>query len=213
MKIVFIDLDGTLITQRNSEFIFGLELLLKGVLKKDQITAFLKFFYHRFSDFGLIVAKKNKAYLCGLEEKKISFLAEQYVQRRIRRLFRSQLIERIKIHRISFHNLFLLTGTLDCIANPIAKELGINHVHATRCKIENNHYTDAPPLIHPYGEEKLRFAQSIAKRFNTSLSNCIAYADSIADLPLLLAVSHPIVVSPDRKLSKIAIQKNWEILK
>jgi len=213
MTLVLIDLDGTLIVRRNSEVVFGLELLRRGVLDKGQIKAYLSFYVKWTHRFGFTVAKKNKAYLCGLDQKAVMVLAERYVYNRLQKLVRSQFIERIDAHRRACHEMVLLTGTLDCIAQPLAQFLGIAHVQATRCATSNGQFTAAPPLSHPYGKEKLRIAHSLAAYFNTSLSDCIAYADSNADLPLLRAVSHPVAVAPDRRLARVAKQNGWEIIR
>lgn len=213
MKLVFIDLDGTLITRKNSEMVFGLNLLLKGVLKKKQIISYITFYFQWITYFGSTVTKKNKAYLFGLENNIINSLGEEYVQRRLKNFLRPKLIDRIEDHRRLNHKLFLLTGSLDCIAKPIAKILGINNVFATRCSMNNGYFSAAPPLIHPYASEKLLIAKELAKHFEINLHDSIAYADSIADLPLLLAVSQPIAVAPDYNLFKIAIKKKWEIIK
>ena len=61
--------------------------------------------------------------------------------------------------------------------------------------------------------EKLHIAKDLATRFNTRLSDCTAYADSNADLPLLRAVSHPVAVAPDRRLARVAKQNGWEIIR
>lgn len=212
MTLVLIDVDGTLLNRRGSEIVFGIELLRRGVLGKDQIAAYLEFYLQWADRFGLTVAKKNKAYLCGLDQKLVAAHAEQYVQKRLTRLLRRKLLNRIRGHCRSGHLTVLLTGTLECIANPLARLLGISHVQATRCAMNNGHFTAAPPLAHPYGREKLRIAQAVALNLNSSLEDCIAYADSRADLPLLMAVSSPVAVAPDRKLARMAKQNGWEIL-
>ncbi|MDB5945387.1 MAG: Phosphoserine phosphatase, partial [Ramlibacter sp.] len=39
-----------------------------------------------------------------------------------------------------------------------------------------------------------------------------AYSDSINDLPLLEAVTHPVAVDPDPRLAAIAQERHWPVL-
>ena len=213
MKLVFIDVDGTLLKTRRSETLFAIELLNCGAIGKLQIAAYFKFYLKWFASFGFTIAKKNKAYLFGLEKNLVARLADQYVQKRLKYYVRLDLYERIQAHHRSGHQIVLLTGTLDCIARPLAERLGIFFVKASQCAMKNGYFTADPPLCHPYGLEKLRIAKEISIRFNTRLSDSIVYADSRADLPLLMAVSHPVAVAPDSKIARIARQKGWEVLR
>lgn len=213
MKLVFIDFDGTLLQTKRSEVLFAMELFNRGMIGKFQLDAYFKFYLKWFKKFGFSVAKKNKAYLSGLERNTVAVLARRFVQKRLRRLVRTKVIDRIGAHRLSGHQIVLLTGTLDFIAKPLAEHLGISCIQASHCAMNDGFFSPFPPLNHPYGYEKLQIAHDLALRFKIGLSECIAYADSIADLPLLSAVSQPIVVAPDFRLARIAKQKGWEILK
>jgi phosphoserine phosphatase len=44
-----------------------------------------------------------------------------------------------------------------------------------------------------------------------SMSECVAYADSSSDLPLLEAVGHPVAVNPDAKLAATARKRGWHV--
>ena len=43
------------------------------------------------------------------------------------------------------------------------------------------------------------------------MSECVAYADSSSDLPLLEAVGHPVAVNPDAKLAATARKRGWHV--
>jgi HAD superfamily hydrolase (TIGR01490 family) len=211
MTLVLIDLDGTLLTRKGSEVAFALHLLRRGMLGPRQIAAYLGFYLRWTWHYGITVTQKNKAYLCGLRQDEVEAMATEFARRRLRHLVRPALYERLQTHQLSGHTLVLLTGSLDCIARPLAELLGIGHVRATRCAMRNGRFTAAPPLIHPSGIEKLHIARTIATELNSSLSDCIAYADSQDDLPLLLSVGEPVAVNPDSVLLCMAIRKGWAI--
>ena len=43
------------------------------------------------------------------------------------------------------------------------------------------------------------------------LHECVAYSDSINDLPLLETVGSPHAVNPDRALRRIAVRRSWPV--
>ncbi len=43
------------------------------------------------------------------------------------------------------------------------------------------------------------------------LAECLAYSDSINDLPLLELVGQPQVVNPDRRLRQVADARGWPV--
>ncbi len=45
------------------------------------------------------------------------------------------------------------------------------------------------------------------------LASASFYSDSINDLPLLLAVGHPVVVDPDARLEREALARQWPVLR
>jgi phosphoserine phosphatase len=63
-----------------------------------------------------------------------------------------------------------------------------------------------------YKEEKVNRAEKFLKENNMTFEDSYFYSDSISDLPLLEKVGNPVCVNPDKKLAKIAINKQWKIL-
>jgi len=53
--------------------------------------------------------------------------------------------------------------------------------------------------------------RSLAERRGIDLGGSYAYTDSIADLPMLEAVGHPVAVNPDKELRKQAEERGWDI--
>jgi HAD superfamily hydrolase (TIGR01490 family) len=67
-----------------------------------------------------------------------------------------------------------------------------------------------PPLC--YGPGKVQRAHAWASERGVALGDCYFYTDSYTDAPMLRAVGHPRVVSPDPRLSRAARQGGWPIL-
>ena len=53
--------------------------------------------------------------------------------------------------------------------------------------------------------------RSRATRENISLADSYSYSDSITDAPMLEVVGHPVAVNPDRELSRLAREREWEV--
>jgi HAD superfamily hydrolase (TIGR01490 family) len=212
MGAVIFDLDGTLLAGLSSEQRFFLYLLHRRIMGLRQVSAFLRFGPRHFRRFGTAVWKKDKAYLAGLEVKRIQALAQRFAAQRLRPCVRSDVRRRLDDHLARSHTVVLLTGTPDFIARPIAAYLGIGHVCATICRTEDGRFSANPPRIHPIGAAKLRLAETICREFNTSVNDCTAYADSAYDIPLLCAAARPVAVYPGRRLRRVAARRGWEIM-
>lgn len=212
MALVFFDLDGTLIKGLSSEKRFFVFLLRRRILRFRQLAAFMNFTLRRIKHSPKDVWKKNKAYLTGLRVNKIQHLAKQFVVKAFLPNLRFVVKRRLDNHLAQGDVVVLLTGTPDFIAWPMAKRLGISHIAATVCHTKNGCFTSTPPVIHPFGADKLQIADQICRKFNTTLAKCTAYADSSRDIALLESVSQPVAVYPDSKLRQIAKRRGWEII-
>ncbi|MBI2190893.1 MAG: HAD family hydrolase [Planctomycetes bacterium] len=106
----------------------------------------------------------------------------------------------------------LVTGSLDFLVEPLARELNVGHVLAARLQVSRGLFTgelEGGPLS---DEEKARRVRDFASERGVSLAESQAYGDSIADLPMLEAVGAPHLVNPDAKLRRIGLERSWPIL-
>ena len=212
MALVFFDLDGTLLKGLSAEKRFFLFLLRGGTLRLRQLTASLIFILRWSRPLGGAVWGKNKAYLTGLKLSKIQPLAAEFTARAVRLHLRPAVKRRLENHLAQGDTVILLTGTPDFIARPIAGQLGVTHIAATVCAARDGHFISAPPNIHPVGPLKYQIAARICRDFNTTLAECVAYADSSSDIDLLASVFRPVAVHPDSKLRQVARRRGWEII-
>ena len=107
----------------------------------------------------------------------------------------------------------LLTSSSSYMSEKVSRDLKLDAFLCTSFEVDQNgHYTGRPiePLC--YGEGKLHHASRYAKERGISLSQCTFYTDSNADVAMLRAVGHPVVVHPDPRLLKEAKQQGWEIV-
>ena len=105
----------------------------------------------------------------------------------------------------------LVTGSIDFLMAPLAEHLGASHVEAPGLVTEGGRFTgalDGPPVG---AEEKRRRVLAYAASVGIDMAGSFAYGDSIADLPMLEAVGHPVAINPDKALAAEAGRRGWPI--
>ena len=112
-------------------------------------------------------------------------------------------------HRRLGQEVVLVTGSIDFLVEPLAKELAVTHLLAPSLIESNGRFTgelNGPPVS---DEEKARRIRAFAETHQIDLSQSYAYGDSMADLPMLEAVGFPQAVNADGKLTAIARARGW----
>lgn len=117
----------------------------------------------------------------------------------------------LRQHRETGHDIVLVSGSIDFIISPLAREWGVTSVLAPSLVEVNGRFTgelDGPPIGE---EEKARRIRRFALEHGIDLSRSHAYGDSIADLPMLELVGFPHAVNPDNALAATARARGWPI--
>ena len=197
MRLAIFDVDGTIV-RGSSERRFWRYLVARGRQGPRQIGAYLLFLIRYLPTGGIHTLKKNKAYLCGLTRADVDALAEEFVATRLMPRLHDAVV--------------LLTGTIEPIAQSLARRLGVRYVCATLCSERGGRYLAQPPETHPFGAAKLSLSRQLAAQIGCDLKTATAYGDSHHDLFLLEAVSEPVAVTPDAALMRVALARDWEII-
>lgn len=105
----------------------------------------------------------------------------------------------------------LLSASTPYLTEPLAEDLGIEHVICTRLEVEDGRFTGGwePPLC--YGPGKVARARAWAEAHGVDLTLSTFYTDSISDLPMLEAVGSPRVVNPDPRLRLLAMRRRYPV--
>jgi HAD superfamily hydrolase (TIGR01490 family) len=107
----------------------------------------------------------------------------------------------------------IATATNRFITEPIARELGVEHLIATEPEILGERFTGRVRGTPSFREGKrARVEEWLASRGKPldDWAESWFYSDSINDLPLLERVTHPVAVDPDPKLAAIARERGWQ---
>ncbi|MFT3921509.1 MAG: HAD family hydrolase [Myxococcales bacterium] len=107
----------------------------------------------------------------------------------------------------------ILSASTPYITEPLAEELGIEHLICTRLEVRDGAFTGGwePPLC--YGAGKVTHAVAWAQRHGVDLSQSTFYTDSISDLPMLERVGSPRIVNPDPRLLMVARWRGYPVEK
>ena len=210
-RAAIFDLDGTLISLPSSERRFIGELWSRRLLNWRRATLFALFLPVWLPRFGRDVARKNKAYLSGLDIQTIEQLGEAFAQRLAEEVT-GPMQEALDEHRRAGDLIVLLTGSPYFIAEPLAQALGFDEVIATRPATSGHRFSWLPPVQHPMGQDKLELARDLCRRHGLNLNESAAYGDSRLDLALLERTGRPVAVSPDDSLRQTARDQGWQVI-
>jgi HAD superfamily hydrolase (TIGR01490 family) len=136
--------------------------------------------------------------------------------------FFPQAIERVAWHAKQGHEIVLISGTLEPLAQEAARALEAElaarriivtiRVIATRLKEADGRWTGRILGEAMFGEAKARAARRLAEEMRRDLERCFAYGDSLNDRWLMAAVGRPTAVNPSNELASLARAYGWPSL-
>jgi len=127
----------------------------------------------------------------------------------------------VQRHRAAGDLCAVVTATTRFIAEPFARAFGLTEVVATEAAtvdaIPDAALTGEIAGLPCFREHKVtRVLQWLAQRAGgaaglDAFEQSWFYSDSVSDLPLLQAVSHPVAVRPDERLRRHALASGWPV--
>jgi putative phosphoserine phosphatase/1-acylglycerol-3-phosphate O-acyltransferase len=119
----------------------------------------------------------------------------------------------VRAHQNRGHTVVIATSATRMQAQPMARELGVDHVLCTELETEHGVLTGGIVGRPPWGEGKLAAVKEFAKRQRTPLKNSHAYANGAEDVSLLDGVGFPHPVNPAPVLARRAAERGWQVLR
>lgn len=122
-----------------------------------------------------------------------------------------EMLEILAAHRRCGHTIVIATSALPFQVEPVARELGIEHVLCTRLERVGDVLTgrvDGPIL---WGPGKAAAVQRFAETAGIDLAHSYAYGNGDEDIDFLRTVGHPRPVNPKPGLAKVAEQEGWPV--
>lgn len=137
-----------------------------------------------------------------------------------RRVFRESLSARIHpearaivdAHRRRGHTIAVVSSATRYQVEPVAEDLGIQHVLASRLEVKDGKLTGRYVSPSCYGRGKALAAYGLAETIPIDFDKSYFYTDSDEDLPLLEIVGNPRPTNPNSNLAKIAARRGWQAM-
>lgn len=215
----FFDLDGTLLPHPSLEKRFFRELRYRGKIPAKNYFLWLAE-AAKLAPRGIAaVIHTNKMYLRGVAVERGARSIVALRSTGDRYPFFPAAIERVAWHARCGHAIYIVSGTLEPLAEQAARALerelsrqGMDlrvQVCATRLEEKDGCWTGRIVGEAMFGKAKTRAAQRIARERGFDLAHCHAYGDNSQDRWILSAVGNPAVVNPSARLARIAKRRGW----
>jgi putative phosphoserine phosphatase/1-acylglycerol-3-phosphate O-acyltransferase len=206
------DLDQTLLAGFSATS-FVRERLTSGQMSPQELgTTFygaLSFALGR-TGFSALMTATTAAYR-GLAEAMLEEVGEEVFIKHLATQIYPEARAIVEAHQEAGHTVAIITSATRYQAEPLAREMGIEHVLCTELEVKEGVFTGE--VIRPtcYGEGKAVAGRSLAARVDLDLDESYFYTDSHEDLPLLEAVGRPRPLNPNRQLAQIAKERQWPV--
>lgn len=116
-------------------------------------------------------------------------------------------IRRVRDHRRAGHRTLLITGALDKLVEPLAPLF--DDIVCAGIDEAAGELTGQMLEVPPTGETRAQALFDYCASNGLDPAECVAYADSTSDLPLLEAVGFPVAVNPEARLASLARKRGW----
>ena len=148
----------------------------------------------------------------GESEDRLKLMAAEMFESAVKPAIYEQAYAMIKQSRAAGYIQVMVTGSLDILAAPVARHLGMDAFVSNELEYVSGYATGQlkQPLL--AGATKATWMRQYAKDHDLDLSECLAYTDSMSDLPMLAVVGKPSVINPDFRLKQVARSFDWPVL-
>ena len=210
----FFDLDRTLIKGFSAKKFFQKRLTSGKMTSKEVLAQFNGVMIYAMGNrnFAGLAAIGAKG-INGLDESLFIETGEEVYYEHLAKEIYPESRALVDAHLAKGHTVAIISAATPYQVNPVARDLGIDHVMCTRMEVVEGKFTGK--IVEPacWGEGKAIAARSLAQKLDLDLSKSHFYTDSAEDIQLMDIVGYPHPVNPDHELSKIAYERNWPILR
>lgn len=213
----FFDLDRTLL-RRSSALALARPFREHGLISRRQLVAagvwqalfVLRGASHRrvqrASQDGLLLLR-------GMRPDDMRALVTDSLEGVLRPLVYAEPLSLVAEHRARGEPCYVVSATLQEVVETIADDLGFDGALGTLCEVDADGRYTGRALRALHAEAKAQAVRDLAAEKAFDLGASTAYTDSHTDLPLLEVVGSPVCVNPDRRLRRVAAERDWPIVR
>lgn len=208
----FFDFDGTLIAGFSAT-VFLKEQVRRGDLSPyeflELVSALAQFSLGGMGFSGLMLTAAR--FMRGIrEDDYIAFGQELYEQQIARKVYpESRAL--VQAHQRKGHTVAVISSATPYQVEPVARELGIEHVVCSRYTVIDGVFTGGIERPLCFGEGKVQAAEHLAAEHAIDLEQSFFYSDSDDDIQLLERVGHPQPLNPNTRLTEISERQGWPV--
>jgi HAD superfamily hydrolase (TIGR01490 family) len=211
----FFDLDRTLL-RRSSALALAGPFRKRGLISRWQLVraaGWQLLFVARGASHESVrrAAEDGLKILAGYSPEDLRDLVAEAMEPILKPLVYAEPLHLVEEHHARGEKVYIVSATLQEIVDAIAADLGFDGALGTIVEVEDGKYTGRS-VRSLHAEAKAACVRELARQEGFELSECTAYSDSHTDLPFLETVGYPVAVNPDRKLRKIADNREWPVL-
>jgi putative phosphoserine phosphatase/1-acylglycerol-3-phosphate O-acyltransferase len=115
----------------------------------------------------------------------------------------------ISYHRRKGHLIVIASSALPFQVEPLARELGVDHVLCTRLEARDGICTGELAGDVLWGRPKAEALAAYARAEGIDLARSYGYANGIEDVEFLDSLGHPTAVNPGPELTEVARDRSW----
>jgi HAD superfamily hydrolase (TIGR01490 family) len=215
MNLVLFDLDNTLLAG-DSDYEWAQFLMEEGVLDRASYEEENRRFLGQYNN-GTIRMEDWLAFqltpLANRPRAQLEGWHREFMRRKVAPLILPRGRELIASHNGA--EKVIITATNRFITDPIARELGVEHLIASEVEEMDGVLTGKPHGQPSFGAGKVvRLNEWLGSRGRklADYPQSWFYSDSHNDLPLLSLVTHPVAVDPDATLARHAAERGWPVM-
>ena len=209
----FFDLDRTIINDFSAKQFLKTRLLSGSSTAKELLAQFATILFYASGNRDFEILTRVSAFgIKGLKEKLFVDLGKEVFKDYLESTIYPEAKRLIQSHLEKGHQVVIISAATRYQVQPIADVLGIKDVFCTEMEVQKGKFTGVISEM-CWAEGKARAGRKFAKANNIDLSKSFFYTDSYDDYPLLEIVGKPIATNPDNRLSQVAFENDWKILR
>ena len=215
MEAAFFDLDKTVIAT-SSVMALGGTLYREGLISKRTIARglYAQVIYLLVGADDEKMERMREAMLAltrGWDQARVKQIVRETLVDVLTPIIYAEALELIEEHRLAGRKTVIVSSSPIETVEPIGEHLGVDDVIATRARLDADGRYTGELEFYAYGAHKAEAIREMAVAEGLDLAGSYAYSDSITDLPMLELVGHPVAVNPDRELTRVAREREWDV--
>ena len=210
--LALFDFDGTMIPW-DTQILFADYVLKQEPVRRAYFPLFMSF----LPCVGILGDEGMKriflSYLWKTEPQQLEKWVREFVAEWVPGKCYGELIERLERHREAGHLTVLASASPEFYIKEVGRVLGFDLAFGTPVEVGEKMRLFPDLRNHKSGEKVRRLSELLGAPVDGVWPASHGYTDSTADLPMMHCCGAGTVVNPSSRLTEIAEERNWEVLR